>query len=163
MLNKKMQDALNQQIQAELSSSYLYLSMSAYCEAAAFKGFGKWLRIQANEERGHALKLLDYVLSRNGKHELKVIEAPQAEFGTMLQVFEKVLEHEQHVTALVHKLYETAHQEKDFATLTFMQWYVNEQVEEEATAQEIVDKLKMIGDKSSAALYLDKEYGKRAG
>jgi ferritin len=163
MIAKKIQDALNAHIQAEFYSSHLYMAMSAHCDSNAFKGFAKWLRVQSAEEHQHAVKLLDYLLDRGGKPRLMAIEAPPATFGTILQVFEKVLQHERHVTELVHKLHAVAVADKDLATQTFLQWFVSEQVEEEARATEIVDKLTMVGDKSSAALYLDKEYGKRAG
>jgi len=162
MIGKKMQDALNTHIQAEFYSSYLYVAMAVHCESAGFKGFGAWLRIQAMEERAHALKMLDYLLDRGGKPRLLGIEAPPAAFGTMPQVFHKVLQHEQHVTGLVHKLYAVAQAEKDVATQIFLQWFVTEQVEEEARASDIVDKLAMVADRPGAALYLDKELGKRS-
>jgi len=162
MIGKKIQDALNAHVQAEFYSSYLYVAMAAHCESSAFKGFSSWLRIQAAEEHAHAVKMLDYLLDRGGKARLMPIPAPPATFGTILQVFENVLQHERQVTGLVNKLYAAALTEKDVATQTFLQWFVTEQVEEEAHASEIVDKLTMVGDKSSAALYLDKEYGKRS-
>lgn len=161
MISQTMQDALNAHIHAENYSSYLYLAMAAWCDQTNFKGFGRWLRVQANEEREHALKMMDYLLDRGGKVALRAIEAPPAEFGSMQQVFETVLKHEQHVTSLVHKLFETARAEKDLATETFLQWYVTEQVQEEATASEVVEKIRMVGDRPGSVLYLDKEYGKR--
>jgi ferritin len=161
MINKKMEDAFNAQIQAEYYSAYLYLAMSAQSEAHNFKGIAKWLRIQHQEELAHAYKLVDHLLERGGRPALKALEAPPAEFGTPLALFEQVYKHEQHVTSLIHKLYETAAGEKDIASQVFLQWFVNEQVEEEASASAIVERLKMAGDKSSAVLYLDKEIGKR--
>jgi len=161
MITPKMLDALNTQINEELYSAYLYLAMSAHCESRSFKGFGAWLRVQFQEEQQHALKLIDHVLARGGAPALKPIAAPKADFGTIPQVFEAVLEHERHITERVHKLHELAVTEKDVSAQVFMQWYVNEQVEEEAHASEIVDKLKMVGDRPGSALYLDKEYGKR--
>jgi ferritin len=161
MIGKKMQDAINAHIQAEFYSSYLYVAMAAHCDSAAFRGFGRWLRIQAAEENAHAMKMLDYLLERGGKPRFLEIGAPPAAFGTILQVFQKVLQHEQQVTTLVHKLYAVAQAEKDVATQIFLQWFVTEQVEEESRASEIVEKLTLVGDKSNAALYLDKEYGKR--
>jgi len=163
MISKKMQDTINNQVQAELASAYLYLSMAAYCEGKNMKGFGHWLRVQYQEETGHAMKLMDYLLERGGQPELKAIDAPPAEFGSPLNVFEKVLSHEQHVTSLIHSLYEVALAEKDYASQIFLQWFINEQVEEEASASEILEKIKMLGDKSSAIIYLDKELGKREG
>ncbi len=163
MISNKMQDAINNQVQAELASAYLYLSMAAYCESKNMKGFGHWLRVQYQEETGHAMKMVDYLLERGGQPVLKAIDAPPAEFGSPLNVFEKVLAHEQHVTSLINSLYEVALAEKDYASQIFLQWYINEQVEEEASASEILEKLKMLGDKSSAIVYLDKELGKREG
>lgn len=163
MISAKMQDALNRQIQAEFQSAYLYLAMSAYCESKNLKGFAHWLKVQYQEETGHALKILNYLLERGGVVELKAIEAPSAEFGSPAEVFEKVLAHEQHVTSLINKLYETAVEEKDLATQVFLQWFITEQVEEEASASDVLERIKMIGDRSSAILYLDKELGKREG
>ncbi len=161
MIGRKMREALDAQINEELYSAYLYLAMSAYCEAHAYKGFGAWLRVQHQEEQRHAHKLIDHVVARGGVPTLKPVKAPPAEFGDVQQVFEAVLAHERHVTERVHALHELAVAEKDVAAQVFMQWYVTEQVEEEAGATEIVDRLKMVGDRPGAALYLDKEYGKR--
>jgi ferritin len=163
MINQKLQDALNNQIQAELYSAYLYLSMSAYCESKNLGGFAHWLKLQYQEETSHAMKLMDYLQERGGTVELKAIAAPPVEFGTPLEVFEQTLAHEIHVTSLINQLYELALAEKDYAAQIFLQWFINEQVEEEASATAIVERLKIIGDKSTGAiLYLDKELGKRA-
>jgi ferritin len=161
MIDPKMADALNRHIHDETYSAYLYLSMSAWCEAKAFKGFARWLRIQHEEELAHARKSLDYLLVRGGEAALRAIEAPPASFGTPLQVFEAVLDHERKVTRVIEELLAVAVAQRDAAAQVFLQWYVAEQVEEEARAQEIVDKLKMVGDRLSTVLYLDKEYGKR--
>lgn len=161
MINKTMQTALNNQIQEELYSSYLYLSMSAYCESKNLKGFAHWLKVQYQEETAHAMKLLDYVQERGGQVQLRAIDAPPVEFGTPVELFEKVLAHEQHITAAINKLYEQALTEKDFAAQIFLQWFINEQVEEEANASDVLERARMIGDKSSGILYLDKELGKR--
>ncbi|EAX46367.1 Ferritin, Dps family protein [Thermosinus carboxydivorans Nor1] len=163
MISAKMQDALNRQIQAEFQSAYLYLAMSAYCESKNLKGFAHWLKVQYQEETGHALKILDYLLERGGTAELKAIEAPSVEFGSPAEIFEKVLAHEQHITSLIHNLYETAVAEKDLATQVFLQWFITEQVEEEASASDVLERIKMVGDRSSSILYLDKELGKREG
>jgi ferritin len=163
MISKKMQNALNSHIAAENYSSYLYLAMAAWCDTINYKGFGRWLRVQALEEREHAVKMLDFLLDRGGKPEFKAIDAPPAGFGTITEVFDAVLKHEQHVTSLVNKLHGVACAEKDLATQLFLQWYVTEQVQEEADASEIAEKLHMVGDRPGAALYLDKEYGKRGG
>jgi len=162
VIGPTMQQALNRHVQAELSSSHLYLAMAAACEGTAYRGFARWLRVQAEEERAHALKCLDFLLARGGAAQLGAVDAPPAAFGTLTEVFEKVLAHERLVTDLVHQLHATAVAEKDPAAQVFLQWFVSEQVEEEARAQEIVEKLRLVGDRPGAALYLDKEYGKRA-
>lgn len=161
MISKKTQSALEKHIGAEIESAYLYLAMSAWCESKAFKGFGRWLRIQFEEELAHATKMLDYLLSRGCTVSFGAISAPEAKFGSILDVFRKTLEHERSVTERVHRLHALAGTEKDTATQVFLQWFVTEQVEEEARAAEIVDKLRMVDDRPGSALYLDKEYGKR--
>lgn len=161
MISKKMQDAINNQIQAELQSAYLYLAMSAYCDEQNLKGFAHWLQVQYQEETSHAMKLYSHLLERGGSIELKVIDAPGTSFGSTLEVFEKVLAHEKHVTSLINNLYEVALEEKDYPAQIMLHWFIEEQVEEEASASEIVEKLKMVGDKLSSILYLDKAMGKR--
>jgi ferritin len=163
MISQKLQDAMNSQIQAELYSAYLYLSMSAYCESKNLGGFAHWMKMQYQEETSHAMKFMDYLQERGGTVALKAIEAPPTEFGTPLEVFEQTLAHEIHVTNLINKLYEAALEEKDYAAQIFLQWFINEQVEEEASATAVLERLKIIGDKSTGAiLYLDKELRKRA-
>ena len=161
MLSKTIQDAMNEQIKNELYSAYLYLSMSAYCEAANLPGFAHWMRVQAQEEEAHAMKFYDFIYERGGRVVLQAIDQPPVEFQSPLNVFEQTLEHEQKVTALIHDLYTLAVQEKDYASQAFLQWFVTEQVEEEASATQIVETLKMIGDKGHALLMLDRELGKR--
>lgn len=161
MIGPKMQDALNRHVQAETYSAYLYLAMSAWCEANTWKGFARWLRVQHDEELLHARKSLDFLLLRGGQARLAAIDAPPSTWTTVNEVFEKVLEHERKISAVVHDLHATAVQERDTASQVFLQWFVSEQVEEEARAEEIVEKLHMVGDRPGAALYLDKEYGKR--
>jgi ferritin len=162
MIGPKMQEALNRHVQVEVSSSYLYLAMSAWCEAKAWKGFARWLRAQSDEELAHAKKSLDFLLARGGEARLAAIEAPSpASFSGPIEVFEKVLDHERRVTAFVNDLASAADQERDRAAAVFLQWFVAEQVEEEARVTEILDRLRMVGDRPGAALYLDKEYGKR--
>ena len=164
MLSKKMQDLMNAQIQAEFYSAQLYLSMSAYSEAENYKGFAHWLKLQYKEETSHGMKFLGYILERGGEVDLRAIEAPPAKFGSMLKLFEEVLAHEQKVTALINNLYELALKEKDYASQIFLQWFITEQVEEEANASEIVAQLKMIGDKSVGGLFqLDHALGHRKG
>ncbi len=161
MISAKLQKAINNQIQAEMYSANLYLSMSGYCMSQNLKGFSNWLRVQYQEETEHALKLLDYLLERGGEVELQAIEAPPTEFGKPVEVFEKVLAHEEHVTSLIHKLYEVAVEEKDVAAQIFLQWFVTEQVEEEASAGDILAQLRMIGDKTGGIFFLDKELAAR--
>lgn len=163
MLGKKMQDLMNTQIQAEFYSAQLYLAMSAYSESENYKGFAHWLKLQYKEETSHGMKFLGYILERGGEVELKPIAAPPAKFGSMLKLFEEVLDHEQKVTAMITNLYEAALKEKDYASQIFLQWFINEQVEEEANATEIVGKLKMVGEKNiNGVMYIDKEMIRRA-
>lgn len=159
MINKTVQDALNSQIQKEMNSAYLYLAMSADCEVKNLKGFASWLRVQYQEEVSHAMKIYDYLLERGGTVALQSIEAPPCDFGTPLQLFENVLEHERYVTASINELYEIALANKDYATQIFLQWFISEQVEEEASVSEVVEKIRMTGER--ALVYLDKELGKR--
>jgi ferritin len=161
MIGPRMQEALNRHVNAETYSAYLYLAMSAWCEANTWKGFARWLRVQHDEELMHARKSLDFLLARGGEARLAAIEAPPSAWKSVNDVFEKVLEHERKVTAFVNDLHGAAVQEKDTAAQVFLQWFVTEQVEEEARAEEIIQKLRMVGDRPGAALYLDKEYGKR--
>ena len=161
-LSKDIQEAINDQIHHEFLSAYVYLSMSAYLEAANFKGFSHWMRIQAKEEVNHAMKLFDYVNDRNGRVELKALEKPPLEFKSVLATFEQALEHEKKVTQLIHSLYEKATKESDYATQVQLTWFITEQVEEEATATEVVDRLKIAGNDGAALLMLDRELGARA-
>jgi ferritin len=152
---------MNEQIKNELYSGYLYLSMSAYCESINLPGFAHWMRMQEQEERIHALKFFDFVNERGGRVVLQAIDQPPAEFRSPLDILEKTLEHEQKVTAMINDLYALAAQEKDYASQIFLQWFVTEQVEEEDSASQIVETLKMIGDNRQALLMLDRELGGR--
>ncbi|MDO8527222.1 MAG: ferritin [Deltaproteobacteria bacterium] len=162
MMTKKMEQAINDQMQKEFYSSYLYLSMSAYCYENNLKGFGHWMKLQSQEETSHGMKFYEYMIARGNRVLLEPIEQPPHAFKSLTEVIQKSLEHEKKVTALLHRLYELTMKEKDYASQGILQWYINEQVEEEATVNEILQKLKLISDKSSAILYLDKEMGKRA-
>ncbi len=162
MLNKTIQDAMNEQIKNELYSAYLYLSMSAYCESINLAGFAHWMRVQAQEEVGHAVKFYGFIHDRGGRVVLQAIDQPPVEFQSPLDVFEKTLEHEQKVTAMIHDLYTLAVQEKDYASQIFLQWFVTEQVEEEDNASQIVETLEMIGDNRQSLLMLDRELSGRA-
>ena len=162
MLSKKMQELMNNQIQAEFYSAQLYLAMSVYSESENFKGFAHWLKVQYQEETSHGMKFLEHIVERGGEVELKSIDAPPVKFGSMLKLFEEVLAHEKKVTAMINNLYEAALKEKDYASQIFLQWFISEQVEEEANAAEIVAQLKMIGDKSVGGLFqLDHALGHR--
>lgn len=161
MISQKMQDAINEQIKNEFYSAYLYLSMSAHFEANNLPGFANWMRVQYGEEMVHALKLYDHMIERGGRIKLLAIPEPQSEWSTSLEVFNQVLEHEQHVTSLIHKLYETALEENDYAAQVMLHWFINEQVEEEKSATDIIGMLKLIDARGTAVLMLDKQLGKR--
>jgi ferritin len=161
MLSKTMQDALNEQINKELFSAYLYLSMSAYFESIHLPGSAKWMRAQHDEEHLHANKFFDYVNDRGGRVTLKAIDAPQVEFKSPLAAWEMVLEHERKVTASIHRLYEVALAEKDYATQSMLKWFIDEQVEEEKNATLMVERFKQAGDHPSTLLLLDGHFTKR--
>jgi ferritin len=163
MITKVMQDAINDQINKELYSSYLYLSMSAYFEDRNLSGFAHWMRIQEAEEREHAMKLYDFILERGGKVMLKAIDAPKTEWTSTLEVAEEVAAHEAKVTASIYALYETALKEKDYPAQVMLQWFISEQVEEEKNAADIVANLKLIEERGTAVLMLDHRLGKRGG
>jgi len=162
-LSKKMQDALNEQIKEELASSYIYLSMAAYCESINLTGFAKWMQVQSQEELEHALKFYGFIHDRGGRVILHALEQPPAEFGGPTDVFEKTLAHEQYITGRIHTLYGMAVAESDYASLGFLQWFINEQVEEEKTAGEILEMLKMVGDKGQGLIMLDRQLAQRGG
>lgn len=161
MLTKTVQDALNEQINKELYSSYIYLAMAAYCEASDLPGSATWMRLQAQEEHAHAMKLFGYVNERGGRVTLQAIPQPPAEYQGALEVFEKVLEHEKVVTASIHKLYALAGKENDYATQIMLQWFITEQVEEEQSAAQVVAQWKMITEHRGSELMLDRQLGKR--
>lgn len=162
-MHTRVVEAINRQINSELSASYSYLAMSAWCEAQKFTGAARWLRLQSQEENMHALKLFDFVLARGEEVELKPIDEPRQRFGTLLDVFERALEQEQHVSEQIDSLYEIAFQEKAFAAVAELQWFLTEQVEEEKTGREIVGKLKMVGSDAASILDIDRELGTRSG
>ncbi len=161
MISKKMEKALNEQITAEAYSAYLYLSMAAYFEAENLPGLASWMRIQTQEETVHALKFFDFVNERRGRVVLKTIDQPPKEWESPLAAFEAAFEHEQMVTGRINDLVNLAVQEKDHATNAFLQWFVNEQVEEETSVDTIVQMLKM-GQKAPGAMFMiDRELGQR--
>jgi ferritin len=161
MLGKAVQDAMNEQLNNELFSAYQYLSMAAYCEGANLPGFAHWMRSQSQEELEHAMKFYDFILERNGRVVLGAIDQPVVDFGSPLEVFEQALGHEQKVTEMINDLYGLAATENDYASQTFLQWFVTEQVEEEKNAGDVLENLKMVGDKSEALFLLDRELGRR--
>ena len=160
-ISTKMQDAINDQIQAEYYSSYLYLAMSAYCEEINMPGFAHWMRKQAEEEVEHAMKFYHYVVERGGRVVFGAIEQPPVDYDSILAVAEETLAHEQKVTSLIYQLYEVALEEKDYATQSLLKWYIDEQVEEEDNARTIVDQLKMVGGHTNGLIMLDKQLGAR--
>lgn len=161
MLSPKLQNALNAQINLEMASSYAYLAMAAHFESVALPGMSNWMRIQAAEEHTHGMKLFDHMCDRGGKVVLQPIAQPEHEFDTPLSVFEAALHHEQTVTQAINSLYALAQQESDYPSQVMLQWFINEQVEEEKNAMTAIDQLKMAGGNPSAILMLDQMYGNR--
>ena len=162
MLTKKVEKAFNEQVNAEMYSSYLYLAISAHFASQSLNGFAHWMRMQADEETMHAMKFFDFILDRGGKPTLKAIAAPLADFGAPSEAFTTVLDHERKVTSLIHGLVDVTAKEGDHASAPFLQWFVSEQVEEEKNAQEIVDQLKLVGDQPASLFMIDQMLGQRA-
>lgn len=161
MLSKKMEDALNEQINAEFESAYLYLSMATWFEEKNLEGMANWMMIQFKEEQTHALKFYNYVVERGGRVLLKPIKGPQTEWKSVLEVFEETLKHEHLVTSLINNLVDLAIKEKDHATNNMLQWFVAEQVEEEANGERIINMMKLIGDNVQGLFMLDRELAGR--
>lgn len=161
MISKKMEDALNGQVNAELYSAYLYLSMESYFKSQNLMGFANWMRVQTQEEMMHVMKIYDFIDERGGRVLLKAIDGPPTEWESPLTVFEAAYIHEQKVSALINDLVDLAIKEKDHATNSFLQWFVNEQVEEEASADQVVQQLKMVADAPGGIFLLDRELGQR--
>jgi len=161
VLKQKIEKALNKQINAELWSAYLYLSMSAYFESINLSGFANWMRVQAQEEVGHAMKFYTHVIERRGRVIVSAITAPPTTWKSPLNVFEDAFKHEQKVTGVIHDIANMAAAEKDHATVSMLQWFIDEQVEEEASTDAIVQKLKMIGTNTSGLYMLDRELAQR--
>lgn len=161
MISDKMQAAINDQINKELYSEYLYLSMAAWFAAKGLKGFENWMRCQVKEERAHALMMYSYLNEAGGEAKMLPIEGPPTEFASALEIFEKALEHEQFVTSRINAIMNLAVEEKDHASMAFFQWFVTEQVEEEASAKEMADQLRLIGADGRGILMLDREAGTR--
>ncbi len=161
MLSEKMTEALNGQANRELYSSYLYLSMSAYFESINMKGLAAWMRVQAGEELVHGMKMYDYIVSSGGRGKMLAIEAPQFSWTSPQDAFQHVYNHERVVTGLIHALVDVAAAEKDKATKSFLQWYVDEQVEEEESSDMVLSKAKAAGNDKAALEAVDKELGQR--
>ena len=161
MLNEVVQAAINEQINNELFSMYSYLSMSAYCEHKQFRGCAHWMRLQSQEEYGHAMRLYDFLIVRQGRVKLRPIAQPEIDFASVTETFQKALEQEQTVTQQINSLYELAFEQKAFAALVELEWFINEQVEEEKTARDIVYKFQLVKDDPAALLDLDRELGAR--
>ena len=162
-MDTAIQKAINKQIGLELYSAYVYLAMSAHFAEQNFDGFASWMRGQASEEQAHAMRLFDYLLERGAHVELGAVGAPPVEFGTPLQIYQEALGHEQEVTRSIHAIYELAREKKDYATEIMLQWFITEQVEEEASAEAAVEQLRLAGDNASALLMLDRQFGQREG
>ncbi|MGA2122406.1 MAG: ferritin [Methanoregula sp.] len=161
MISKTMEAALNKQINREFYSAFLYLSMSAYFETVNLKGFAKWMRVQAKEERAHAVKIYDYMIARGGRVSLEAIEAPKVKWASADKVFEEAYAHEQKVTGMINALVDLAIKEKDHATFEMLQWFVKEQVEEEEQTSEILAQIKILGDVIGHLFFLDHQLAKR--
>ena len=160
-LNTSLLNAFNRHVNAEFYSSYLYLSMSAYCESVDLPGFAHWMRVQSAEEYTHAMKFIDYLEDRDSRVTLLPIEQPPIEFDSVEDVMRQTLAHEQHVTGLINELYGEAVSAGDYATQIMLQWFVTEQIEEEKTARDVIAALEMVAGRSDALLLLDREMGAR--
>lgn len=161
MLSKKIEEAINNQINAEMWSAYLYLSMAAYCHELGYSGMANWYEIQFKEEQDHAKIFYNYIVARGGRVVLKAIDAVPTEWKNPLNMVEETLKHEQKVTALINDLFALATKEKDFATQSMLKWFIDEQVEEEENAREMIDSLKMIKDNGYGLYMFDKELAAR--
>ena len=161
MLHPRVEAALNAQINAEMWSAYLYLSMAAYCHDAGFTGMANWFQVQFKEEQDHAQILFNHVIARGGRVKLAPIEAVETEWASVLAVFENTLQHEKKVTMLINDLYTIAIEEKDYASQSMLKWFIDEQVEEEETARDYIDALKKIGDNGYGLYMFDKELAAR--
>lgn len=157
MISKDVENALNVQIKKEEYSSRLYLAMASWCEVNGFEGASNFLYEQADEERMHMMKMVHYLNDRGGKTIFEALDQPPAEFNTIKEVFEKVLEHEMFITASINEVYEVCLNAKDYTTGSFMQWYITEQIEEESTMNSILDKIRLVGDDKAGYFHIDKE------
>jgi len=161
-INEKIQQAVNDQIEAEIQSAYQYLALSAWFTEHNLPGFSHWMMLQWQEELGHAMKLYHFLHARNGSVQLHELDAPRSEFSSALSVFERVLEGEQLITKRINTLYELALKEKDYPLQMMLQWFINEQVEEEAMVTSVIDRLKMVGTEGAAIFLMDRELSQRS-
>ena len=161
MLTKKVEKALNRQLNVELESAYAYLAMSAYCEGESLGGFAAWLRAQYQEEVEHAMKFYHFIVDRGGRVVLEQLPQPTVDYGSALKVFETALDQERSVTKSIHQLYSLVDDERDYASQAWLDWFATEQVEEEKMVGQIVDDLRRIGERGEALFLLDRELGKR--
>ena len=161
MISNRIQEAVNEQINAEFESAYIYLALSAHLDEKNLKGFSHWMHLQWQEEIEHGMKLYDHLLRRGGSVKLKEIPEPNITVDTPTEIFEKVLKHERHITSLINDLYTLAKEENDNPLQTLLHWFIDEQVEEEEHAEEILEKLKLIGDHGPNLFLLDQELGNR--
>ena len=161
MISEKMQEALNEQVNKEFYSAYLYLAMAVYCDAQNMDGFAKWLQLQAQEEVTHGMKIYGYLRDRGAPVTLGALEQPQSQYESFQAVFEKVAEHEAFVTSAINNIANMALEEKDQVTYSFMDWFLQEQIEEEATADSILQKVKLVGDSGNGLFALNAELGRR--
>lgn len=161
MLTKKVEAAMNDQLQKELQSAYVYLGMSAYCETESLPGFAAWLRRQFDEEQQHAFRFYNFIVDRGARVELKQLDAPPTKYSSPLAVFETALEHEKGVTKAINELYDLVAREKDFASQAWLDWFATEQVEEEKTVTQIVEDLRRVGGSGDGLFFLDKDLASR--
>lgn len=160
-MNKKIQDAINAQINAELSSAYMYLAMATYVEGQNWKGAAAWMKQQAQEEIGHAMRFYDFTYERGGTVALQALPAPKVAFTSLLDVFEHSLTQEKEVTKLIYNLYELSVSAKEYSFQSFLQWFIDEQVEEESSVSDVIEKIKLVGQDGPGLFLLDKELGER--
>jgi ferritin len=163
VISQKLQNAINEQINSEFYAAHLYLSMAAFCDTRSLGGFSHWLKLQYSEELSHAMKLFDFITDRGGRVVLQAIRQPPVEFESVATVMRMALEHEQQVTASIDGLYELALEERDYSAHVLLEWFVDEQVEEEKSLTEIIDHLEMIGNDGTGLLLLDSRLGARTG
>lgn len=156
MISKKVEDAINVQIKNEEHSSRIYMAMASYCETNGYRGAAEFLYKQSDEERMHMLKFIKFLNDRGGYARLNSLDMPHAEFTSLLEVFQHVLKHEEFITSAINQLYEITINEKDYTTGNFLQWYINEQIEEESTAHTILDQIKLVGDDKAGMFHIDK-------